>query len=54
MLILLLFATVMLVLYIREKLASYSVNAVLLKSVVSVLFITVAMLYWKSPSLLQQ
>ena len=54
MLILILVAAVMLVLYIREKIASYSVKAVLLKSVVSVLFITVAMLYWKSPSLLQQ
>ena len=46
MLILLLFATVLLVLYIREKIASYSVKAVLLKSVVSVLFITVAVLGW--------
>jgi len=48
MLILILVAAVMLVLYIREKLASYSFKAVLLKSVVSVLFITVAMLYWKA------
>ena len=46
MLILLLFATVLLVLYIREKLASYSVKAVLLKSVVSVLFSAVAVLGW--------
>ena len=46
MLILPLFATVLLVLYIREKLVSYSVKAVLLKSVVSVLFITVAVLGW--------
>ena len=46
MLLLLLFAAVILVLYIREKLASYSVRAVLLKSVVSVLFITVAVLGW--------
>ena len=46
MLFLLLFAAVMLVLYIREKLASYSVKAVLLKSVVSVQFIAVAVLGW--------
>ena len=46
MLILILFAAVMLVLYIREKIASYSVKAVLLKSVVSVLFIIVAALGW--------
>ena len=46
MLILLLFATVLLVLYIREKLVSYSVKAVLLKSVVSVLFSAVAVLGW--------
>jgi len=46
MLFLLLFATVMLVLYIREKIASYSVKAAMLKSVVSVLFITVAVLSW--------
>ena len=46
MLLLLLFAAGMLVLYIREKIASYSVKAVLLKSVVSVLFITVAVLGW--------
>ena len=46
MLILLLFAAVMLVLYIREKLVSYSVKAVLLKSVVSVLFSAVAVLGW--------
>ena len=46
MLILLLFAAVMLALYIREKIASYTLKAVLLKSVVSVLFITVAVLGW--------
>ena len=46
MLFLLLFAAVMLVLYIREKLASYSVKDVLLKSVVSVQFIAVAVLGW--------
>ena len=46
MLLLLLFAAGMLVLYIREKLASYSVKAVLLKSVVSVQFIAVAVLGW--------
>ena len=46
MLILLLVAAVMLVLYIREKTASYSVKAVLHKSVVSVLFISVAVLGW--------
>ena len=46
MLVLLLFAAVMLVLYIREKLSAYSVKAVLLKSFVSVLFISVAVLGW--------
>ena len=46
MLILFLLAATMLVVYIREKIASYSVKAVFLKSVVSVLFITVAILGW--------
>lgn len=46
MLILFLLAAIMLVVYIREKIASYSVKAVFLKSVVSVLFITVAILGW--------
>ena len=46
MLILFLLAATMLVVYIREKIASYSVKAVLLKSVVSVLFSAVAVLGW--------
>ena len=44
--VLLLCATVVLALYIREKIIAYSIKAVLIKSVVSVLFIVVAVLGW--------
>ena len=44
--VLLLCAAVLLALYIREKLIAYSIKAALLKSVVSVLFIAVAVWSW--------
>ena len=43
-------AAVLLVLYIREKLIAYSIKAVLMKSIVSLLFIAAAVLGWYKSS----
>lgn len=48
--VLLLCAAVVLALYIREKIISYSIKAVLIKSVVSALFIAVAVWGWYKSS----